>query len=159
MHFYAVAARTMAEALGEPVHRVGPRVARALGRLCEAHFAYQWICGGVGVNYHMLAEHYFVGNTPGGGIEYAPAYFPEDVSTAYVWGHDPAALHYDVSAIGFTPSPDGTGGQWNVQNVIKTFERRGQTFHPGDVIMHNDGRPTTRSPKEERWRAPTSASG
>jgi N-methylhydantoinase B len=25
-----------------------------------------------------------------------------------------------------------------VQNVIKTFKRRGQDFHPGDVIMHND---------------------
>ena len=30
--------------------------ARALARLCEAHDAYRWICGGVSVNYHTLAE-------------------------------------------------------------------------------------------------------
>ena len=30
--------------------------ARALGRLCEAHDAYRWICGGVSVNYHTLAD-------------------------------------------------------------------------------------------------------
>lgn len=29
--------------------------ARALGRLCEQHVAYQWVCGGVGVNRSMLA--------------------------------------------------------------------------------------------------------
>lgn len=30
--------------------------ARALERLCEAHDAYRWICGGVRVNYHTLAD-------------------------------------------------------------------------------------------------------
>jgi transposase len=30
--------------------------ARALERLCEQHDAYRWICGGVSVNYHTLAE-------------------------------------------------------------------------------------------------------
>jgi transposase len=30
--------------------------ARALTRLCEAHDAYRWICGGVAVNYHTLAD-------------------------------------------------------------------------------------------------------
>jgi transposase len=30
--------------------------ARALDRLCEAHVAYQWICGGVSVNYHTLSD-------------------------------------------------------------------------------------------------------
>jgi transposase len=30
--------------------------ARALARLCETHAAYQWLCGGVTVNYHTLAE-------------------------------------------------------------------------------------------------------
>ena len=30
--------------------------ARALERMCEAHDAYRWICGGVGVNYHTLAD-------------------------------------------------------------------------------------------------------
>ena len=30
--------------------------ARAVDRLCTAHVAYQWLCGGVGVNYHTLAD-------------------------------------------------------------------------------------------------------
>jgi transposase len=30
--------------------------ARALDRLCDEHDAYRWICGGVGVNYHTLAD-------------------------------------------------------------------------------------------------------
>ena len=30
--------------------------ARAVGRLCEEHDAYRWICGGVTVNYHTLAD-------------------------------------------------------------------------------------------------------
>jgi len=30
--------------------------ARALADLCEAHAAYQWLCGGVSVNYHTLSD-------------------------------------------------------------------------------------------------------
>ena len=30
--------------------------ARALERLCREHVAYEWICGGVGVNYHTLSD-------------------------------------------------------------------------------------------------------
>ena len=30
--------------------------ARALARLCEDHLAYQWICGGVPMNHHTLAD-------------------------------------------------------------------------------------------------------
>ncbi len=30
--------------------------ARALARLCEEHDAYRWLCGGVGVNHHTLAD-------------------------------------------------------------------------------------------------------
>ena len=30
--------------------------ARELDRLCEKHLAYQWLCGGVSVNYHLLAD-------------------------------------------------------------------------------------------------------
>ena len=30
--------------------------ARALDRLCTEHVAYQWLCGGVSVNYHTLAD-------------------------------------------------------------------------------------------------------
>lgn len=34
----------------------GVGTARGLARLCEAHDAYRWICGGVQVNYHTLAD-------------------------------------------------------------------------------------------------------
>jgi transposase len=30
--------------------------ARELARLCTKHLAYQWLCGGVSVNYHMLSD-------------------------------------------------------------------------------------------------------
>ena len=30
--------------------------ARALERLCNSHDVYRWLCGGVSVNYHTLAE-------------------------------------------------------------------------------------------------------
>src|SRR5712692_6685955 len=30
--------------------------ARAIARLCEEHDAYRWLCGGVSVNYHTLAD-------------------------------------------------------------------------------------------------------
>ena len=30
--------------------------ARALARLCDEHLAYQWLCGGVPMNYHTLAD-------------------------------------------------------------------------------------------------------
>lgn len=30
--------------------------AREVARLCEMHLAYQWLCGGVTVNYHLLAD-------------------------------------------------------------------------------------------------------
>jgi transposase len=30
--------------------------AREVARLCEKHLAYRWLCGGVTVNYHMLAD-------------------------------------------------------------------------------------------------------
>ena len=34
----------------------GVGVARQLDRLCRDHVAYQWICGGVSVNYHTLSD-------------------------------------------------------------------------------------------------------
>ena len=30
--------------------------ARKLGRLCQEHDAYRWLCGGVPINYHMLSD-------------------------------------------------------------------------------------------------------
>ena len=72
-------------------------------------------------NYARLNEQYYVGSTPGGGIEYAPSYFPEGVSVPYVWGATATTMNKDLSAVGFTPSPDGGGGGASVNSVIKTM--------------------------------------
>lgn len=72
-------------------------------------------------NYARINEQYYVGSSFGSGIEYAPSYFPEGVSLPYVWGPSAATMHSDVSAIGFTPSPDGGGGGASVQRVVKTL--------------------------------------
>ena len=86
-------------------------------------------------NYSRLNEQYYVGSTPGGGIEYAPSYFPEGVSVPYVWGPASNALRYDESTIGFTPSPDKGGGLFNVNTRVKTLGGVLQsTFFEGRLI-------------------------
>ena len=87
-------------------------------------------------NYSRVSENYYVGGTPGGGIEYAPSYFPEGASVPYVWGPTASTLFKDVSAIGWTPSPDKGGGGVNVEQIVKTT---------GGVLQSNflDGRLVT----------------
>jgi hypothetical protein len=47
-------------------------------------------------------EQYYVGSTPGGGIQNTPrAISPKGISVPYVWGPTPGAMIKDVSAIGF----------------------------------------------------------
>lgn len=70
-------------------------------------------------NYARSSEQYYVGNTSGGGIEYAPNYFPEGTSLPYVWGPSSGAMIRDTSTIGWTPVPGG--GLNNVNKVIKTL--------------------------------------
>jgi hypothetical protein len=69
-------------------------------------------------NYTRLNEQYYVGNTPGGGIEYAPNLFPEGASVAYVWGPASNAMIKDVSPVGYTPAPGG--GIQNLNEIVKT---------------------------------------
>ncbi|MFZ5494763.1 MAG: TonB-dependent receptor [Verrucomicrobiota bacterium] len=69
-------------------------------------------------NYQRLNEQYYVGSTPGGGIEYAPNYFPEGASVAYVWGPSANAMIRDVSPVGWSPAPGG--GLHNTNTVVKT---------------------------------------
>jgi transposase len=38
--------------------------AREVARLCEQHLAYRWLCGGVTVNYHLLADFRSQGGEP-----------------------------------------------------------------------------------------------
>jgi transposase len=66
--------------------------ARALARLCERHDAYRWICGGVSVSYHSLAdfrvEH---GELLDDLLTQSPAYngqFAVDTKTQVVVGVD-----------------------------------------------------------------------
>ena len=69
-------------------------------------------------NFTRLNEQYYVGNTVGGGIEYAPSYFPERASVPYVWGPAAGAMIKDVSAVGFTPGQGA--GLNNLNEVVKT---------------------------------------
>ncbi len=69
-------------------------------------------------NYARLSENYYVGSTPGGGVQYAPNLFPEGASVPYVWGPSSGAMFKDVSAVGFTPSQGG--GLANLNEVVKT---------------------------------------
>jgi hypothetical protein len=69
-------------------------------------------------NYQRLNEQYYVGSTPGGGIEYAPNYFPEGVSLPFVWGPSAGAMIRDVSPVGWSPAPGG--GLHNTNTVVKT---------------------------------------
>jgi hypothetical protein len=69
-------------------------------------------------NYGRLNEQYYVGSTPGAGIQYAPNLFPEGASVAYVWGPSSTSMFKDVSPVGFTPGQGG--GLNNLNEVVKT---------------------------------------
>jgi hypothetical protein len=69
-------------------------------------------------NYDRVNEQYYVGNTVGGAIEYAPSYFPEGASLPYVWGPNATSMIKDVTTIGWSPGQGG--GLNNVNSVIKT---------------------------------------
>jgi len=84
-------------------------------------------------NFSRLNEQYYVGNTPGGGIEYAPNLFPEGASVAYVWGPSAGAMNKDVSPVGFTPGQGG--GLGNLNEIVKTSGGVLQsTFLGGSVV-------------------------
>ncbi|MFO1448855.1 MAG: TonB-dependent receptor [Opitutaceae bacterium] len=84
-------------------------------------------------NYTRVNEQYYVGSTPGGGIEYGPSYFPEGVSLPFVWGPSSDAMIRDVSQIGWSPAPGG--GLSNVNTVIKTSGGLLQsTFLNGKIV-------------------------
>ncbi len=81
----------------------------------------QYLINGTSIvpgNYTRVNEQYYVGSTPGGGIQYAPSYFPEGISLPFVWGPSATAMIRDVSPIGWSPAPGG--GLSNVNTVVKT---------------------------------------
>lgn len=70
-------------------------------------------------NVGRMFEQYYVGSTPGGGIEYGPGAFPEGATLPLVWGNT-GAWRYDQTQVNFTPSPDGSGSLSSQQLIVKT---------------------------------------
>ena len=79
-------------------------------------------------NASRLYEEYYVGNTPGGPVQYGPSPFPTGASVPYLWGGSSsvstsAALGQFTNApttVGWTPSPDTSGFTNNKDQIIKT---------------------------------------
>lgn len=69
-------------------------------------------------NHMRVYEFYYVGDTPGGGIEYAPQPFPEGATVPFVWGNT-GNFRYDPVTLGYTPAPDGSGA--GTQTIVKTY--------------------------------------
>ncbi len=70
-------------------------------------------------NVGRMFEQYYVGSTPGAGIQYAPSAFPDGATVPLVWGNT-GAWKYDQSQVAFTPSPDGGGSLGSRQLIVKT---------------------------------------
>ena len=77
---------------------------------------YQIAPGNVG----RMFEQYYVGSTPGGGVQYGPSNFPEGATLPLVWG-DAGSWHYNQTQVNFTPSPDGGGSLASQELIIKTL--------------------------------------
>jgi outer membrane receptor for ferric coprogen and ferric-rhodotorulic acid len=71
-------------------------------------------------NAGRLIEQYYVGSTPGGGVEYGSSFFPEGATLPFVWGNT-GAFHTDPTTVAFTPSPDGSGALASQELVVKTM--------------------------------------
>lgn len=68
-------------------------------------------------NHMRVYEFYYVGDTPGGGVEYAPNAFPEGTVVPFVWGNT-GNFRYDPVTVGYTPAPDGSSG--GTHSIVKT---------------------------------------
>jgi hypothetical protein len=89
-------------------------------------------------NLARIYELYYVGSTPGGGIEYGPATVPDTVSTPFVWGNT-GSFRADPLTIGWTPSPDGFSHR---QTVVKTGGGMLQSFFLNGKVITVVGRRT-----------------
>lgn len=70
-------------------------------------------------NAGRLFEQYYVGSTSGGGVEYAPGFFPDGATLPFVWGNT-GAFNYNPTTVNFTPSTDGSGALASQELIIKT---------------------------------------
>jgi len=83
-------------------------------------------------NHMRVYEFYYVGDTPGGGMEYAPNRFPEGATVPFVWGNT-GNFRYDPVTIGYTPAPDGSSAGRNT--IVKTYGGVLQsTFFDGRLV-------------------------
>ena len=111
--------RHSATSLDQPWEQAYAAANTPLGNRTTANTAAQYpIAPG---NYARTFDQYYVGNTPGGGVEYAPNFFPEGATLPFVWGNPTNGWHYNPTTIGWTPSPDGGGGQASTQTIVKTM--------------------------------------
>ena len=68
-------------------------------------------------NHMRIYEQYYVGSAPGGGVQYAPARFPEGATIPFVWGNT-GTFRADPVVVGYTPAPDGSSA--GRQTIVKT---------------------------------------
>jgi hypothetical protein len=70
-------------------------------------------------NHMRIYEFYYVGDTPGGGVEYAPGTFPQGATIPLVWGTT-GNFRSDPVTLGYTPSVEGSGNTASRQTIVKT---------------------------------------
>lgn len=70
-------------------------------------------------NHMRIYEFYYVGSTPGAGIEYAPSRFPQGSTIPLVWGNT-GNFRRDPVTLGYTPSIEGSGNTASKQTIVKT---------------------------------------
>jgi hypothetical protein len=69
-------------------------------------------------NHMRIYDFYYVGSTPGGGVEYAPSAFPQSATVPWVWGNT-GNFRRDPVTLGYTATPE-SGGNGNRQTIVKT---------------------------------------
>ena len=89
-------------------------------------------------NISRVYEYYYVGDTPGGGVEYAPNFFPNGATVPFHWGNT-GSFHADPLTIGWTPSPDGSAAGASKQTIIKTDGAMIQSFFLGSKLVTTFG--------------------
>jgi len=81
--------------------------ARELARLCEKHLAYQWLCGGVSVNYHLLADFRSQGGDAWDALltQIVGSMLAEDLVSLHRVAQDGMRVRADAGAASFRRRP------------------------------------------------------
>jgi hypothetical protein len=89
-------------------------------------------------NFLRVYEFYYLGDTPGGGVEYGPARFEAGTTVPLVYGNT-GGFRYDPVRIDYTPNPE-SGGNANEQVVVKTAGAVIQSFFLDGRLVTTFGR-------------------